>query len=250
MTADPHSFPLPPTPFSGDSRIADPGAPVEWLRYGWGVFEKNPGVWVGLMALFLVLIIATAMVPLVGGLAAHLLLPLLIAGMLTAVRKAEMDEEFRIGDLFLGFKEETSGLVLLGVLYMAGWLIIEVCMTLLGGSAILGGFLSGHPLMGMSIAIGGMFLAFILSLALSIPLFMATWFSPALVLFNHMQPWAACKASFHACLKNLVPFLVFGIIFAVLAFVAALPMGLGFLVLGPGMFGARYASYRDIFPGS
>ena len=92
---------------------------MEWLRYGWGVFEKNPGVWVGLMALFLVLIIATAMVPLVGGLAAHLLLPLLIAGMLTAVRKAEMDEEFRIGNLFLGFKEETSGLVLLGVLYMA-----------------------------------------------------------------------------------------------------------------------------------
>ena len=33
----------------------------------------------------------------------------------------------------------------------------------------------------------------------------------------------------------------------VLAFFAALPIGLGFLVLGPVLAGSLYASYRDVF---
>jgi uncharacterized membrane protein len=45
----------------------------------------------------------------------------------------------------------------------------------------------------------------------------------------------------------MVPFLVYGLITMVLCFFAALPVGLGFLVLGPVLSGSVYASYRDIF---
>ena len=49
-------------------------------------------------------------------------------------------------------------------------------------------------------------------MALSIPLAMAIWFAPALVVFHDLQPLDAMKQSFAGCLKNIVPFLVYGII--------------------------------------
>ena len=76
---------------------------------------------------------------------------------------------------------------------------------------------------------------------------MAIWFAPALIVFNAMPPVDALKASFNACLKNIVVFLVYGLMIMVLCFFAALPLGLGFLVLGPVVAGSVYASYRDIF---
>lgn len=41
--------------------------------------------------------------------------------------------------------------------------------------------------------------------------------------------------------------LVYGIFVLVLAFFAALPAGLGFLVLAPVLAGSIYAQYRDLF---
>jgi uncharacterized membrane protein len=57
----------------------------------------------------------------------------------------------------------------------------------------------------------------------------------------------AMKSSFRGCLKNVVPFLLYGIVGLVLAIIAIIPVGLGFLVLGPVMWGSMYSSYRDIF---
>jgi hypothetical protein len=42
-------------------------------------------------------------------------------------------------------------------------------------------------------------------------------------------------------------FTVYGLFTMVLCFFAALPVGLGFLVLGPVLAGSVYASYKDIF---
>ena len=55
------------------------------------------------------------------------------------------------------------------------------------------------------------------------------------------------KASFVACLKNILPFFVYSVIATLLALVASIPMGLGWLVLGPVMAASLYTSYRDIF---
>jgi uncharacterized membrane protein len=58
---------------------------------------------------------------------------------------------------------------------------------------------------------------------------------------------AAMKSSFQGCLRNMLPFLVYGIVGFLLAIVAVIPLGLGFLVLGPVMWGTMYVGYRDIF---
>ena len=55
------------------------------------------------------------------------------------------------------------------------------------------------------------------------------------------------KASFFACLKNLLPFLVYGVILFVLCLIAMIPIGLGMLIMVPVMMGSIYASYVEIF---
>ena len=100
-------------------------------------------------------------------------------------------------------------------------------MVLIGGS-MAGGIVfgaAGQPAIGASIGFGGVFLAGLLTLLLGAPLLMAVWFAPALVYFNGLQPVAALKASFDACLKNWLVMTIFGLITLVLCFFAALPMG-------------------------
>jgi uncharacterized membrane protein len=62
-----------------------------------------------------------------------------------------------------------------------------------------------------------------------------------------LTPVEAMKASFAGCLRNVVPFLVYGVIGLLLAIVASIPLGLGWLVLVPVAIASIYASYCDIF---
>jgi uncharacterized membrane protein len=62
-----------------------------------------------------------------------------------------------------------------------------------------------------------------------------------------VPPVEAMKASFRGCLRNWLPFLVYGVIAFILALLATLPAGLGWLVLLPVLTGSVYAGYKDIF---
>jgi uncharacterized membrane protein len=82
---------------------------------------------------------------------------------------------------------------------------------------------------------------------LLLPLFMAVWFAPALVVLRGLEPWAAMKLSFSGCLANVVPFLIYGLVGIGLAIVASVPLMLGWLVVGPLTIASIYTSYCDIF---
>lgn len=240
------SFPLTAPPYNGRSRVVAAGNAFDWLKQGWALFVVNPGVWIAMTVVLLVIVLGLNIVPLIGSLAANLLTPMLGAGLLRACQNAAEGQPLEIADLFAGFKHNTGNLVMLGVLYMAAMLIVFLLVIVLGGGSVAGGLMMGRPA-GIGLAFGGLMLAMLLSLALSVPLLMALWFAPALVLFNNMRPVDALKASFNACLRNTVPFVVYSLIVMVLIFFAALPVGLGFLVLIPVLSGSVYASYRDIF---
>jgi uncharacterized membrane protein len=243
------TFPIAPPPFSGDSRRVAPDSAFDWLRQGWALFVANPGIWVAIGVVFMVVMLGLAIVPLIGQLAANLLLPVFVAGLLFACRRAAAGETPEIGDLFAGFRSNTGALVLLGVLYMLGMLAISAVVFVLAGGSLAGALVIGRPA-AFGFAFGGLMLAALLWLALSVPLVMAIWFAPALVAFKDMAPLPALKASFAACLKNTLVFVVYGLLTLVLVFFATLPAGLGFLVLGPVLAGSLYASYRDVFVGA
>ena len=256
--ADTPRFPLAPPPFAGASRRVDPGACFDWLRQGWALFIANPAVWLACAVLAIVIYLGLQIVPIVGQVAANLLMPILGAGLLHLARRQAEGATPEINDLFIGFRDHAGPLVVLGVIYTVAAFVILLVVALIvtggvaGGAAgiALGGGKPAGVGLGLGMMLGSVLLGGLLVAVLMAPLLMAMWFAPALVFFNAMAPAAAMKASFAACMTNWLPFLVYGVILLVLGFFAALPVGLGFLVLIPVMAGATYASYRDIFVGA
>ena len=90
-------------------------------------------------------------------------------------------------------------------------------------------------------------LAVLVMLALSLPLYMAMWFAGPLIVLAQFEIVPALKTSFFACLKNILPFLVWSIAIFFLALFASIPLFLGWLLLGPVLMASIYLGYRDIF---
>jgi len=243
------AFPIAPRPFRGDSRAVDPGACFDWMRQGWAMFLAHPGIWLGSTVLLLVMLMAISIVPIFGQIAAHLLVPLFGAGMIQICRHLAQGEEPSIADLFAGFRHRAGDLVMVGVIFAGGIFGIAFFAFLLVSGGVLGGVVTGK-LGGFGIALGGVILAGLLVLVLSVPVIMATWFAPALVYFHDMKPLDAMKASFAAGAKNWLAMCIFGIFLLVALFFAMLPVAMGLLLFLPVFSGAVYASYRDIFMGS
>ena len=233
-------------PFRGESREIDPGACFDWLRQGWMMFLANPGVWLGSTVILLVMLMAISIVPLFGQVAAHLLAPLFGAGMVQICRHLADGQQAEVADVFAGFRHNTGPLVMVGVFFAVGIFGLAFIAFLLVSGGVLGGVITGR-IAGLSIALGGVMVAGLVVLVLSVPIIMATWFAPALVFFHDMKPAAAMRASFDAGVKTWLAMVIFGIFLVVSLFFAMLPVGLGLLLLLPVFSGAVYASYRDIF---
>lgn len=243
------SFPTPsPTPPTG-GRSVNAGQGLVWLQQGWTMFLRNPGTWVIIALVLLIIQMVLAFIPVIGSLASCLLSPVFVGGLLLGCRALDNGGELRFEHLFAGFSGASGPLVTVGALFAGGMLAIFLITFLVGGGAALTGFAMGRSNAGVGVAtaFSGIMLAGLLYLALSIPLLMAYWFAPALVLFKDMRPIDAMKASFSASLNNILPFFIYGIVCFVLMVVAMIPFGLGLLVLFPWLVASLYASYVDIF---
>lgn len=236
-------------------RTVDAGVGLEWLTSAWRLFIAAPMMWIVLVVLYAVFFVVLAFIPGIGSLLGYLLYGVIGAGWLAASHAVANGEKLEIDLIFSGFKRSTSPLFVLGAIYAGGLVAILILMAIflaigLGASGAIGAIMSGDSSALASIA-GASVLTFLLAvligLALLVPLMMALWFAPALVYFHNEPPLDALKTSFFACLKNMLPFLVYGIVMLILAIVAAIPLMLGFLVVGPLALISSYTIYRSIF---
>jgi uncharacterized membrane protein len=226
------------------------GAGWDWIALGWKAFTAAPMMWIlSVVALFVVAIV-TALLPIVGSILFQLLQAVIAGGYMAACRSLERGGEFEIEHLLSGFSKRFASLLIVGLIFLVGWLVLVLIMFAFVGMALLGAFMSGDPsvvttaLMGSAISV---MLGSLVVLALMVPLVMAYWFAPALVMIHDMPPIDAMKASFFGCLRNIVPFLVYGLVMLVAAVIAAIPLGLGFLVWVPLAIASTYVAYRQIF---
>lgn len=233
------------------ARSVDFGKGLSWFGDGWTLFMRNPGMWIVFMILLFVIAVVLSLVPLLGQLLLALIMPGLIGGVLYAARELSEQRAMDINHLFVAFKEDgtrNAVLVLGAVMLGANILFILITLVFIGTGMGMAGMMQGGNHEAMAAGLGvGMLLAMLLLSVLGLLLSMAFFYAIPLVMFAAAKPVDAMKSSFAACLANILPLLLFGVIYIVLAMVAVLPFGLGLLVLLPVTFGAIYTSYRDVF---
>jgi uncharacterized membrane protein len=144
--------------------------------------------------------------------------------------------------------------LILGVLYIAFSLLLVVISVVFFGlifglAGMEGGFDDPAAAEQLMESVGGVVLLLValIALAVTIPVIMAFYFAPALITFNDLEVMQALKLSFRGCLRNIMPFLLFGILMILLSILAMIPMGLGMLILAPVGMISIYVCYKEIF---
>ena len=233
-----------------EPRIVDAGRGVGWWGDTWALFTRSAALWVVLGLLLLVILIVLSVIPLLGTLVASLLLPVFAGSWMLAARKVETGGTLEVGDLFSAFRgDKLTPLLVLGALMLGATVLIGLVAGGFGLGATVGMIAGGanHSIGTVLAALGAGLLALLVVLALGTLVTMAVWFAPALVMFRGTPPLDALKASMAASLKNLVPFMLYGMIYIVASIVASIPFGLGWIVLLPVTLLSVYVSYKDVF---
>jgi uncharacterized membrane protein len=256
---NPYSAPaadLANTPVDPD-RLRNPGsAPAGrgwgWIADGFEYFKQAPGTWIGMMVIWFIISIALAFIPLMS-LVLTVLSPVFLGGLMLGCRAIDDNQDLRIEHLFAGFNTRLGPLLAVGGLYLAGSfgivIVAGIIVAVIGGVGMMG---SGgdteamQTMMASGLSIG-LVIAALLAVLLFIPLLMAFWFAPALVVHHEVPAFEAMKLSFTGCLRNIMPFLVYGLCAMGLSLLAMIPLGLGLLVLSPVLIASVYVAYKEIY---
>jgi len=221
----------------------------QWIVSGFLLFRRVPLVWILLCTTLLLIAATLALIPVAGQFIFTLLSPVFLAGLMIGCRTLERGGQLEMAHLLAGFRSTATPLVTIGGVYLVGQVLIVGAAMLVGGETMRDLLIAGRrvdenelqEVMSSSLS------ALLVALSLSIPLMMAAWFAPLLVIFKNMPPLEAMRISFFACVKNIVAFQIYGFILVVLTIIATIPYGLGLFVLVPTLFASIYASYQDIF---
>jgi hypothetical protein len=226
---------------------------LDWLVEGFALFRRNPLLWIALFSAYLLMGTILSMVPVLGAILLNLVAPVFVAGFMIGCRALDRGGELEISHLFAGFKQNAAQLITIGGIYMVGIIIIVGIMFLGTDQAALQAAMTGERMSPEETraVLGERFvLTSLIGLLLLVPLVMAYWFAPVLAAFHGLSGPAAMKQSFSACLRNIGPFLVYGVVSMILLVIAAIPFGLGLLVMIPTMIASLYISYKDVFADS
>ena len=216
-----------------------------WIADGFSLFKRSPGSWILTVLIWLVIMIGVSLIPLLGQIALMLTTYIFIGGIMLGCRAQDDGKPFEINHLFAGFSNSTSSLLLLSVVVA----ILSMVVMVITMGPLYFSLLTGDPAANQQIMddFSGVILSILFGMLLLIPLLMCIWFAPALIVLHKVGIMEACKLSFFGCLKNFVPFLLYGVIGLLLYIVAIIPLALGLLVFFPVILASIYTSYKDIF---
>ena len=243
-----------------------------WLAQAYAMFKQQRLAWVVLLlGYYLVLVILRA-IPVLGPYAMTVMKPVFAVGLLAAAWTQERGSPPKLSQLFQGFRANLWALVPIGIFFVVGITIAVFASSLVDGGKLLdflsvGGSMTEEQLAN-ALAGGSLQIGMLFSALLSIPILLATWWAPALVVFQDAGPGAALLASLRAALANwkplsiyalgvffyggVVPGLLIGGIALVVPQPAAQILVIALLLPYSLFFAATlhisdYVSYRDVF---
>ena len=220
-----------------EPRNCPAGRGLAWILEGWSLYRLSPLLWIAAFLWLCLFVFTASFIPF----ASTLFMPVVSAGIYEMVRQATLTGTVELKHLFAGFKQRLGPLMMLGVLstviallYLipAGVvMILTINLTNPTASFNLENLLLVSALLGLTF----------------VPMIMATWFAPLLVMFENLSPMAALKTSFKASLVNIWPLTVYGIVMPLLMVAGLLALVVGLFVAVPLTWLSVYTSYHDIF---
>ena len=238
-----------------------------WILGGFAIFRRNPPMLSMLVVTYWFTVIFLNILPVVGAIAASLLIPGLSVGLMQAAHNLERKQPVGLQTLYGGLKENTRTLLALGALYLLFTFGILGISALFDGGDLLRYMLASSKAERTMAEDSDFLLPVLVVMTLMTPVMMAYWFAPVLAAWHRLSLGKALFFSFVACWMNWRPFLVFGAgVLLVAGIIPGLLLGLlltlfpgaqGFitglvmvpmmLIMAPVIFASFYASYRDIF---
>ena len=221
------------------------GAGISWLSKAIDMFKENFLLWLGMGLVFLIIVGLGGEIPFVG-LFISLLSTVFIGGMIKGCAAQAQGDELRFDHLFSAFKTHFIALIKLVLLYVLGLIVAMMPMVFILGSSALFADSAGQEL--NNIALAPILLTLFLTFILMVPLFMALWFAPALIVLHDIKPLTAMKMSFKAGLANIIPMIVFVLILAIIVpLFVVVTLGFGILIVVSILVITYYTSYRDVW---
>ncbi len=235
-----------------------------WLKQAYAMLSAHRLSWLLLVLIYYMLVLLLARVPVAGPIALPLLKPVFAVGFLAAAWAQERGEKPRAPLLFQGFRANIWALLPLGAVFLAGISLAVLATALVDGGALLD-ILSGKVALEESTVVTGrMQLAMLFGVACAIPVVLALWFAPALIVFQDCRTVHALRVSLRAAVANWRPIAVYALLvflyggilprFAVALIEAVAPDWFAVIVILPYLFLflatlhiSDYVCYRDIF---
>jgi hypothetical protein len=235
-----------------------------WLADGWRLFWARPFIWLGALIGSAAVLIVMVSIPFVGAPLFAVLTPALWA-VLMVIARVVADATVIPRESVREVLREARPLTLLGAVYLVANLAATAA-TMLFSEGFADWMLFGKVQSTEEMKSSGFFMDAVLAMLFHIPVMLAFWFSPMLIVWQRMGAAKALFFSIAACLMCWRAFAVYGIvvflIFLVFASVVAgvVVMGAG---LAPGvarvvalpilvvymgtLVASVYACYRDVF---
>ena len=238
-----------------------------WIPAGFAIFKRNPPMLASLVVSYWFTVLLLNILPIIGSLAAALIVPGLSVGLMQAARNLDRGIPIGLPTLFGGLKENPRTLVGLGALNLACTMLIIGFSSMLDDGNLFKYMMANSKAERALLEDADFSLSVLFAMLLMTPLMMAYWFAPVLAAWHRLPLGKSLFFSFIACWINWRAFLAFGAAMLLLAglipgvlmgvlllllpgapgLVMAVVMVPMALIIAPVIFASFYASYRDIF---
>ena len=217
---------------------------LKWIGDGFRFFGRNPGVWIGITIVYLLILMVSSFVPF----ATNILQPMLVGGLMIGVHGQDNGEELEVKHLFDGFDKFAGQLATLGALILGLMIIFFIAMMILvfiGVAIAAATEQSGNvsPVVIITMLVIGIPVMF----AVSLVFMSVSWFGPPLIVLHELSVGEAFKMSLLGLKRNLLPIFVFTFFMMLLFMLSVFTLYLGLLVVIPVLMAASYASWKDVF---
>ncbi len=186
-----------------------------WLKQALHMFNQQRLAWVVLLLAYYLLLLVTRALPFIGPWAMTIIKPVLAVGLLAAAWNQERGTSPALPMILQGFRANLWALLPIGVFFVIGMTAAVFGSALVDGGKLIE-FISNsgkatEAEMEKTLDDRQLQFGMLFSALLSLPVLVATWWAPALIVFQNAGPGAALLASMRAAFANWRPLAIYGL---------------------------------------